>query len=608
METLLYFGKVNIYWILFYACYWLLFRKHTFFVWNRAYLIGSLLISFLLPIISIPETEQAVAPTLFYSVDAVTSVPFSTVTEYSVPETFDWMQWIWFFAAIGSFFMLKKLVKSFWDLRQIISQGDLIPQPDFNLILLSDNQTGSFSFLKWLVLNQYDYENNPDPILRHELVHIQQRHSLDILLVEIIKVAFWFNPIIWFYKISLQEVHEFLADEAAPNRDHYARFLVSYSLAVPVTLLTNHFFNSSTLKSRIKMIYKNRNSRWALGKYLMIFPVLLLAVLLTAAREKLILPVKSKSLVHSDSETEIVKSIDQPTELTKTAVKADTGKIKVNIEGDILRESGLGIGDVNIFDPDRDISVTTDALGHFKIANVNVGGILVVSHVSYTPQILVIEKGKTEYSLTFKNGQNEIKGPEFTAYQDAAKIDEERKKEKEIAAALSSVKEQKPQFPGGEEALARYIQDNIRYPKEALGVSAGGVALVSFTINSNGDIRKPKLIKEIGWGIDDEALRLVLNMPRWEPARQNGRAVSMEYTISIRFNLKREVAAKARYQGNYRVNKDSYYRYNNYKIPETPALAKQDKLFTKAFDFSDDKKPEVTVPAIQLRIYKPAQK
>ncbi len=117
METLLYFGKVNIYWILFYACYWLLFRKHTFFVWNRAYLIGSLLISFLLPIISIPETEQAAAPTLFYTVDAVASVPFSTVTEYSVPETFDWMQWIWFFTAIGSFFMLKKLVKSFWDLQ-----------------------------------------------------------------------------------------------------------------------------------------------------------------------------------------------------------------------------------------------------------------------------------------------------------------------------------------------------------------------------------------------------------------------------------------------------------------------------------------------------------
>ncbi len=143
------------------------------------------------------------------------------------------------------------------------------------------------------------------------MVHIQQRHSLDILFIEIIKVVFWFNPVIWFYKISLQEVHEFLADEAAPNRDHYARFLVSYSLAVPVTLLTNHFFNSSTLKSRIKMIYKNRNSRWSLGKYLMIVPVLLFAVLMTAAREKLTVPeeVKTTAAVNSYSETELNENI-----------------------------------------------------------------------------------------------------------------------------------------------------------------------------------------------------------------------------------------------------------------------------------------------------------
>ncbi|MCF0056722.1 TonB family protein [Dyadobacter sp. CY356] len=608
METLLYFGKVNLYLVLFYACYWLLFRKHTFFVWNRVYLICSLLISFLLPNISIPETEQA-APTLYYSVITVSdSIPFSSATEYPVSETINRISWIYLFAAIGSFLMLIKLVKSFWDLRQMISLGDLFPHPDYHLILLPDNQTGSFSFLKWLVLNRYDYENNPDPILRHELVHIQQRHSLDILLIEIIKVAFWFNPVIWFYKMSLQEVHEYLADEAVPNRDHYARFLVSYALSVPVTLLTNHFFNSSTLKSRIKMIYKNRNSRWSLGKYLMIVPVLLFAVLLTAAREKLTVSEEVQNTPGSGlyKETEITDN-SSVAKYIPAIVKSDTGKVKVNIEGDILRESGLGIADVNIFDPDRDVSVTTNPLGHFKISNVKVGEVLVVSHVSYIPQILVVEKGKSKYTLTFKNGQNEIKGPEFTAYQDIAKIAEERKKEKEIATSLSAVKEQKPQFPGGEEALAKYIQSNIRYPEEAIGVSAGGIALVSFTINSNGDVRKPKLVKEIGLGIDDEALRLVLNMPRWEPARQNGRAVSMEYTLSIRFNLKRGVAAKEKYQGSYPAdNQNSKNRYFNYKMPETPVLAKLDKLLTKAFDFSDDKKPEVKIQSMKLRIAKPA--
>ncbi len=82
----------------------------------------------------------------------------------------------------------------------------------------------------------------------------------------------------------------------------------------------------------------------------------------------------------------------------------------------------MGIAEVNIFDPERNVSVTTDPLGHFKMTNVDVGGVLVVSHVSYVPQILVVEKGKTKYKMTFKNGQNELKGPEFTAYQDVNKI------------------------------------------------------------------------------------------------------------------------------------------------------------------------------------------
>jgi hypothetical protein len=118
MEALLYFGKVNLYWILFYACYWLFFRKHTFFQWNRAYLIGSLLISLLLPIISLPEMEQA-APVVSYAISVMKTVPVMATPVESVPETFQWLTWIWLIPCIGSLFMLKRLVRSFWNLNRI---------------------------------------------------------------------------------------------------------------------------------------------------------------------------------------------------------------------------------------------------------------------------------------------------------------------------------------------------------------------------------------------------------------------------------------------------------------------------------------------------------
>jgi hypothetical protein len=120
METLLYLGKVNLYWILFYACYWLLFRRHTFFVWNRAYLIITLLTSIFIPLISLPETEQA-SPVVFYAISAVKTVPVITMPVKSVPETFQWITWIWLVPCIGSLFMLKRLVKSLWNLTQIVN-------------------------------------------------------------------------------------------------------------------------------------------------------------------------------------------------------------------------------------------------------------------------------------------------------------------------------------------------------------------------------------------------------------------------------------------------------------------------------------------------------
>jgi TonB family protein len=471
--------------------------------------------------------------------------------------------------------------------------GEQVKLDDYTLILLSDNKTGSFSFFKWMVISRFDYENNPDPILQHEMVHIRQWHSLDILLIEIIKVVFWFNPTAWLYKHSLQEVHEFLADETAPNRDHYARFLVSYSFSVPAALLTNHFFNSSILKNRIKMIYKNRNSRWSLGKYLMIVPVILFALLMTAARKKLINPEENKASTTAKifSQNAIQEVASHPIVSTsmETIAKPDTEK--VNIEGDILRESGLGIAEVNVFVQGTNIAAVTDPLGHFKLSDIPLGSVVTASYVGYIPQTFVVEKEKTNYRLTLQKGQNELKVPVFTVYKDILKFDEERIKEKEAARLLSSTKEQPPQFPGGEEAMYKYIQNNIRYPKEALGVSVGGIALVSFTINRNGDVRNPKAVKEIGWGIDEEAIRLVLNMPRWEPARQNGEPVSMEYTISIHFTIQGAVATKEKYQGNSRSDKqgDKYRYFSNYNLPDSAAAS---KFLTKVFEFSDSKEPK----------------
>ncbi|MCF0051047.1 TonB-dependent receptor plug domain-containing protein [Dyadobacter sp. LJ53] len=283
METLLYLAKVNLYWVLFYLTYRLLLCNHTFFHWNRIYLIGSLLIAFLLPLVTFPEAIVTSQPAIY----AAASLPYMAATE-PVSLLSDWISILLNLLAVGSLYLLSVFIKSIRAVVMMIKQHDVLDMDRLQLVLLPHNDVGSFSFFKWLVMNRRDYEQNFEPILRHESVHIHQMHSLDILFIELLKIAFWFNPVLWFYKRSLQEVHEYLADEHAPDRDGYARFLVAYAFNAPAAALTNHFFNGPLLKSRIKMIYKNRNAEWLRSKYFIVLPLVCIVLVTTAARERII--------------------------------------------------------------------------------------------------------------------------------------------------------------------------------------------------------------------------------------------------------------------------------------------------------------------------------
>lgn len=503
METLIYLGKVNVYWILFYACYWLLFRKHTFFVWNRFYLLGSLLVSFALPLIHFPDNAR-VLPTAVY---AVSAIPIYVSTPESTKLALHWTQFVWAVQIIGAALMLVKLLEGFRDLFRLIGQGDTIPMEDHTLVLLPHNEIGSFSFLKWLVINRADYEKHFDPILRHEAVHIRQLHSLDILFAEFLKIFFWFNPVIWLYKHSLQEVHEFLADEEAPNRDHYANFLVSYALSAPIASLTNHFFNSSMLKKRIIMIYKNRNSDWALGKYLLILPLIGLVVMLTGARERLLNAIERKDY-------KIVSARNIP------------------VEGTVSDENGKAVKGASVVVKGTTKGTSTDQNGKFKFSDVAIGSTLIISHINFETFAIEVNGSAALDQIVLRKKDNMLS--EITVQGYVRKKDTP---ETESQNGKFTVVEQEPQFPGGIEGLGKFLSSTIVYPSEAAKDNVQGKVFVSFTINESGFVRDPHIIKGIGAGLDEEALRVVLKMPRWEPGKQGGEAVAVQYSLPINFQM-----------------------------------------------------------------------
>lgn len=511
METLLYLAKVNTYWLLFYACYWLLLRKHTFFQWNRFYLLGSLIVAFALPAIRFaePVTTIYVPETVYQKA----TISVAVIADKAPEAGIDSWTWITALYTAVSLMLLWKFVSGIFNLWKIARRSERIDMGRYTLLILPENpgsrSVSSFSFFRRLFLSPHDYRQNPDAVIRHEYEHIRQWHTVDVLLIELLKICFWINPVVWLYKRSIETVHEYLADQPIRDRNDYATFLLAYALRSPDITIANHFFNSSLLKSRIHMIYKKRSSRWLLTKYALILPVLACSIAISASRS----PVPSVNPIDNSSEPNI------------------------RVRGNVTDENKAPVADAIIIIAGTTRGTSTDRNGWFELDNVPVNAKLVITHVAYQTFELTVASNQAELLLVMKKAVNQITGPvvvgkpvssEPALLSSSPGVSENRE---------MKVIEQQPEFPGGREALMQYLMQNLQYPETARKINVEAIALVSFTVDKNGDIRNAKSLKNIGYGIDREALRVVNEMPKWNPAVQNGKPVEMEYTLEVNFKL-----------------------------------------------------------------------
>ncbi|WP_299825745.1 energy transducer TonB [uncultured Pontibacter sp.] len=98
--------------------------------------------------------------------------------------------------------------------------------------------------------------------------------------------------------------------------------------------------------------------------------------------------------------------------------------------------------------------------------------------------------------------------------------------------------EEMPEFNGGEKAMLQYIGKKVNYPRAAQRENIQGLVVVTFVVAPTGEIRDAEVVKGLGYGTDEEALRVVRGMPKWKPGKQNGRPVAVRYTLPIRFSIR----------------------------------------------------------------------
>lgn len=248
-------------------------KRETFFQWNRVYLIGTYLLSLLLPWVRIEALKTAVPERYYrypeYLWGANDAVAIAVVENSGLDIS-------WGQAILLGGMLLAALLFGYkmLHLYRLRTTGNIQHFADFTRIVLSNSDV-AFSFFKSIFLGDRIVEKEHKNIIEHELVHIRQKHTYDLLFFEMMRIVSWFNPLVYVYQNRVSELHEFIADGQVAKTDkkgHY-EMLLSQAFQSQNISFINQFFNSSLIKKRIVMLTKEKSKRiWQL-KYLLLLPL-----------------------------------------------------------------------------------------------------------------------------------------------------------------------------------------------------------------------------------------------------------------------------------------------------------------------------------------------
>ena len=281
MNAFSYLIQVNLYLLLFYAFYVAVLRNETFFKLNRIYLLGSALLSLCIPLIKtdwikdlfITEKVQAFTQTVTYN---IISPGIETLnTNPPMTQSHPWLTtagWLWLIYGLVTLLFLLNFL---WKLYKVSA-------------LFKTNIKGrAFSFFSKITVD--DQLEDKETIINHEMVHARQWHSADVIFFEVLLAMNWFNPISYFYRNAIKNIHEFIADDSAAStledRSAYALLLVSNVFNTQPQQLTNSFFNQSLLKRRIIMLHKTKSRKVAILKYGLSVPLFAGMLIFSSATE-----------------------------------------------------------------------------------------------------------------------------------------------------------------------------------------------------------------------------------------------------------------------------------------------------------------------------------
>ena len=519
--------------IAFYLVYKLLLSKETFHAFNRVALLSVVVVSILIPFLKVTTAEPAALAegmisleTLIVSAEAVESEPSAGLTL---------MQVLFIIYIIGIVVFFIREVVSVFRLVRLMDRGTLLSpeqaeqsglgQQGVRLVVMKDD-IAPFSWFRYIVISEKDWRVNPREILTHEHAHIRLGHSWDVALCNILIIFQWWNPAAWLLKRELQNVHEFEADEAVINRGvdakQYQLLLIRKSVGERLFSMANNL-NHHSLKKRITMMTTKKSSPWQKAKALVALPMAALAVVAFANPEVK----RIAEQVETESETVVSRAVaevntETPAEAISMADVAENEAepVKsVTVKGSVIsKEDGEPIIGAVVLIRGSKKGAVTDPEGKYQLENVPIGSWI---------DVMMVDCEIGSHQVTEKNAKN----------LNFSIVYETPASKKSADGEAFDVVEQMPEFPGGMEAMMHFLNENIKYPKEAFDAKQQGRVIVQFVVEKDGSVSNAHVVKSVSPSLDAEAVRVLSIMPNWKAGRQKGEPVRVKYTVPVSFRL-----------------------------------------------------------------------
>ena len=551
-EAIIYLAKVALLNAVMLGFYQLVIRPSRKIALMRWTLLAAIVLPFFLALLPVPFQQSGDEAMPVYLIQMPAMVTTTIAADYTPTPDYFAVMLKYAYIVVAASLLLGIFISAGNVLRK--KRKSKLFETPYGPVFVNDIDESPYSFFNWVFMSLFSF-NHPmrDALLKHEFTHVKLGHSYDRLLAALFKSVCWFSPFAFITSKILSEVHEYQADArsvGADNLAEYRQLILSFATtSIRHPQMTNPF--SYHLKKRLVMLNHPKPAHVKIVRVLSGMAIIVAVTLFTA----MIQPAGSTSsnapgitdYISGNPTSDAIAFYQNPGDTIYNVVEkspefpgGDAARIDYLVKNITYPEAARiqkTEGTVYVsFVVEKDGSISNTKL----LRGIGNGCDEVVMKLindmpNWKPGMQDGKPVRTQYNMPVKFTLGEKTEPKET--RPASEVKGNMKSQQNEDDEVYTVVEKVPEFVGGQQALVEYMKSAVSYPEAARKAKVEGTVYISFIIEKDGKVSGAKVLRGLGNGLDEVALKAISNMPAWIPGTQRDKPVRVQFNMPVKFSL-----------------------------------------------------------------------